>query len=316
MAYNIDKILKMDQEAAERERQRQEAAAQEEKIVQLPIDMLVDFPPEIHKYRPAAGERLEELKQSIRDNGILNALLVRQHPEGKYQIIAGHNRRTAAREIGYQTVPCIIKNLPDDDDAVSAMNADNLLHRDLLPSERGWAYRQEWEIQRKRNGEQRGRPANNSSQIETNFIASGEIASWAGVSKAKLYRYIRLTYLLPELLELVDQKKIGLGTGEQLSYLKRQSQAVVYGYCYAVENPQKLKEAHARTLREVEADPDRIIDEELLEELLAPKKKIRFRTLKLEMAKLRDYFPTGTPEEVVIQTIQTALAVYFERKEE
>ena len=317
MPYNIEKILQMDREAAERERREAEAAELEERILQFPIDSLVDFPPEIHKYRPATGERLEELKQSIRDNGILNALLVRQLPEGQYQIIAGHNRRTAAREIGYKTVPCIVKHLPDDDDAVSAMNADNLLHRDLLPSERGWAYRQEWEIRRKRDGNRSGERTDlTSSQIGTRFRTDAEIGSPYGDSKNKVRRYIRLTYLIPSLLDLVDAGQLGLGTGEQLSYLKPRSQETIYGYCYAVEKPRKLKEAHARTLREAEADPDRIIDEDLLEELLAPKKKTRFRTLKLEMAKLRDYFPRGTPEEVVIQTIHTALAVYFEEKKE
>lgn len=308
--YNMEVLRRMMNDPAPQDE------TQTGQILQIAIADLEDFPAEKHKYRPATGERLEELKQSIRDNGILNALLVRKLPGGKYQIIAGHNRRTAAQAIGYKTVPCIVKFLPDDDDAVSAMNADNLLHRDLLPSERGWAYRQEWEIRQKRDGERRGRPAKNSSQFETNFDTPGEMAILAGVSKAKLYRYIRLTYLIPELLELVDQKKLGLGIGEQLSYLKRRSQETVYQFCYASDPQKKLKESQARILREAEADPDQIIDEELLEELTAAKKKVRFRTLKIEMSRLRQYFPVGTPEEVVIQTIHTALAGYFEGKED
>ena len=312
MPYDIEKILQMDREAAERERQEAEAAEQAARIVQLPIDALTDFPADKHKYRPATGERLEELKQSIRDNGILNPLLVRKLPDGAYQIVAGHNRRTAAREIGYRAVPCIVKNLPDEDDAVSAMNADNLLHRDLLPSERGWAYRQELEI-RKRRG---ARIDLTSPQVASKFRADDEVGKGAGMSGDTVRRFVRLTYLIPPLLELVDQKQLGLVTGEQLSYLKPRSQEVVYQYCYSGEKPRKLKESHARALREVEADPDRIIDEELLEDLLAPKKKTRFRTLKIGMQSLRDYFPVGTPEEVVVQTIHTALAVYFEEKKE
>lgn len=314
MPYNIDKILQMDREAEERERQEANAAAQEEKIIQLPVDMLVDFPAEKHRFKPATGQRLSDLEESIRQYGIINPLIVRMLDNGKYQIIAGHNRRTAAKNIGYNTVRCIVQNLPDDDEALGVLVSDNLQNRELLPSERGWGYRDLLELRKRRAG----RP-NNFGKSDINISSVNtrtEIAEENNTSPRNLQRYIRLTYLLPELLELVDQKKIGLGTGEQLSYLKRQSQAVVYGYCYAGEKPQKLKESQAKALREVEADPDRVIDEELLEELLAPKKKTRFRTLKLEMAKLRDYFPTGTPEEVVVQTIQTALAVYFEGKDD
>lgn len=317
--YNLDAIRRMMEEAPE-EPPVPQPREPEERIVQIPISELVDFPPELHKYHPATGERMEELQRSIRENGILNALLVRKLADGRYQIIAGHNRRTAAQAIGYTTVPCIVKLLPEDDDAVSAMNADNLLHRELLPSERGWAYRQEWEIRQRRDGNLRGKrtdltfgqPGQKSGRINTR----DEIAEDISISSRNLQRYIRLTYLIPPLLDLVDEKKLGLGVGGQLSYLKKRSQETVYRFCYAADPPRNLKEAQARALREVEADPDRIIDEELLEELTAVKKKVRFRTLKIEMSQLRQYFPVGTPEEVVIQTIHTALADYFEGKED
>lgn len=316
MPINIEKVMRMNAEAQRREQEEAEAALRGNQIRDLPIDALEDFPPEKHRFRPATGQRLRDLEESIRQIGIVNALIVRELEPGRYQIITGHNRRTAARNIGYRTVPCIVRAFADEDEALGVLIADNLQNRDLQPSERGWAYRDLMDIQKKRTTNLRGRPQNNSSQIGTNFRADEFIGSELGDSKNKVRRYIRLTYLLPELLALVDDKKIGLGTGEQLSYLKEPSQEVIYRYCYAVEKPQPLKEAQARTLREVEADPDRIIDEELLEELLAPKKKVRFRTLKIEMSKLRDYFPVGTPEEVVVQTIHTALAVYFEDKEE
>lgn len=310
MPYNIDKILQMDREAAERERLEAEAAELKERILQLPIEELIDFPAEKHRFRPATGQRLTDLEESIRQYGIINPLIVRRLEDGKYQIIAGHNRRTAARNIGYKTVRCIVRNLPDDDEALGVLVSDNLQNRELLPSERGWGYRDLLELRKRRAG----RP-NNSGQSVLNSLQSRDELD-EKVSGRSVSRYIRLTYLIPPLLELVDKGQMGLGIGEQLSYLKPRSQETVYGYCNAVEKPRKLKESHARALREAEADPDRIIDEDLLEELLAPKKKTRFRTLKLEMAKLRDYFPRGTPEEVVIQTIHTALAVYFEEKED
>ena len=327
MPYNIEAILRMNAEAAERERQEAQTS-QENHIVQLPVDELVDFPAERHRFQPATGQRLADLEESIRVCGILNAIQVRKLPDGKYQIIAGHNRRTAARNIGYQTVPCIIRNFAGEDEAELAMIQDNMNSRELLPSERGWGYRREMEIRRRRAG----RPATFSAQNGPNYHKNGTIENWSqngtnfrtaermgqekNMGKNSIHRYIRLTYLIDPLLRLVDEKKIGLGIGEQLSYLGQRSQETVYHFCYASEKPHPLKDAQAKMLREIEADPDQIIDEDLLEELTAPKKKVRFRTLKLEMSTLRDYFPTGTPEEVVVQTIQTALAIYFERKEE
>lgn len=286
-------------------------------IIQVPIGELVDFPPEKHRFRPATGERMKQLEESIRFTGILNALLVRVLPNGQKQILAGHNRRTAARNIGYTTVPCVIKNAPTDDEAQLIMIHDNLNNREtLLPSELGWAYRDYMEINRR----QGRRTDLNASQIETHLTSGHNVPKLdrsrdevdPNRSGRQIQRYIRLTYLIKPLLDKVDEGKIGLRTGEQLSYLSQRSQEIVYNYCYAGEDSHPLKEKQARVLREAEEDPDQVVDSDLLDELFAPKPKARFRTLRLEMTELRNYFPVGTPEEVVRQTIQTALANYFE----
>lgn len=308
MPFDLDKLMKLSTGPVEPE----VPTAEEQKIIQVPIDELQDFPPEKHRFRPATGQRLKELEDSIRINGILNALLIRILPDGGKQILAGHNRRTAARNIGYKAVNCIIKDAPTDDEALLIVIHDNINNRDLLPSERGWAYRDSMDI-RNRQGK---RTDLTFSQNGKKLNSYEELAKEAGQSKNKIHRYIRLTWLIDPLLELVDQGKIALGTGEQLSYLSKHSQQIVYEFCYAAEPAKPLRETQAKALREVEADPDRVIDGDLLEELTAKKQKFRFRTLKLEMSQLREYFPAGTPEEVVKQTIQTALAIYFEKKED
>lgn len=324
MPYNIEALLRMKAEGPPMEQQRQ-AAEQEQRVLQLPIGELQDFPAALHKFKPATGQRLSDLEESIRENGILNAILVRKLPGGQYQIIAGHNRRAAAQNIGYRTVPCIVKDLPEDDDAIRAMIADNMNNRELLPSERGWAYRWEMEIRRRQGQRSDLTFSKTGTKLDANLTSAQnerklETADIIGksydVSRAKVRRYIRLTYLIEPLIDLVDAGKIGLGTGEQLSYLKKHSQETVYNFCYAAEPVRPLKETQAKKLREVEADPDNIIDEDLLEELTAKQRKVRFRTLKLEMAALRNFFPVGTPEEVVVQTIHTALGVYFNKKED
>lgn len=305
MPIDLEKLMKLSTGPVEPEA----PAAQEQKIIQVPIDELVDFPAEMHRFRPATGQRLKDLEDSIRINGILNALLIRILSDGRKQILAGHNRRTAARNVGYKVINCVVKDAATDDDALLIVIHDNLHNRDLLPSERGWAYRDYMDIQGRRGY----RTDLTSGQNVLKSVQTRDKID-EKVSGRKVTRYIRLTWLIDSLLELVDQGKIAIGTGEQLSYLSKHSQQIVYDFCYASEPGHPLKENHAKALREAEADPDRIVDEDLLEELTAKKQSVRLRTVKLEMSKLRDYFPVGTPEEVVKQTIQTALAIYFEGK--
>lgn len=312
MPYDMEKLMQLVEDPPEEPQQADAAPVKQEPVVWLPISELTDCPPELHKFRPLPEAKLAELQESIRLNGILNYLKVRQLADGTYQILAGHNRRTAARNLGYDTMPCIIKELPDDDDARLAIIADNRQYREQLPSELGWSYRDELEI-RKRQGQ---RTDLTSAQSVRKLETAESMGRENDVSRGKIRRYIRLTYLIPPLLALVDQKQLGLTVGEQLSYLSKHSQEAVHDFCYSGEATRPLKEAQARKLREIEADPDRIIDEDLLEELTAKKKSVRLRTLKLEMANLRDYFPVGTPEEVVVKTIESALAAYFEEKED
>lgn len=304
MPIDIEKLMKLTTQPKE-----PEAPVTEQRIIQVPIDELVDFPPQMHRFRPATGQRMKDLEDSIRINGILNALLIRILPDGRKQILAGHNRRTAARNIGYRFINCVVKDAATDDEALLIVIHDNLHNRDLLPSERGWAYRDYMDIQGRR-----GYRTDLTCGQSVHKLAKSRDSVDDKISGRHVARYIRLTYLIEPLLDLVDQGKIALGTGEQLSYLSKHSQQIVYDFCYASEPGHPLKENHAKALREAEADPDRIVDEDLLDELTAKKQSVRLRTVKLEMSKLRDYFPVGTPEEVVKQTIHTALAIYFEGK--
>lgn len=304
--YNMEAIMEL-------ARQTEAAALLKDELVELPIDSLVDFPKEKHRFQPASPERLERLAASIRENGILSPLLVRKLPDEKYQIIAGHNRRTAAQSLGWSKVPCIIKKLPDEDSAILVLIADNLDNRErLLPSEKAFAYKMKLEALKRQGRRSDLTSGHVGPKLRTDEIVAGEVND----SSRQVKRYIRLTYLIPELLELVDREKIGLVVGEQLSYLSQRSQRTVYSVCYAADPPRYLKEAQAKALREVEEDPDRIIDEDLLEEMTEKKATLRLRTVKLPMQPLREYFPQGTPEQIVIQTIHTALAQYFSGKEQ
>lgn len=318
--YDMEKLRRIAEER-EAERRAQAAAEAPEKQQpvpeeigerrELPIAALEDFPAELHKFHPASRERLEELKDSIRANGIISPLIVRPLDADRYQIIAGHNRRTAARELGYDTVPVIVKRYLTDGEAIRLKNDDNLMQRDgMLSSERGWAYRQNMEVLRKQGKRLDLTSGQNVQKLSRDMVAEG--SNYCG---RQIQRYIRLTYLIPELLDLVDKKQLGLTVGENLSYLTVDNQETVYLFCFTGEKPVKLTEAVAKTLREIQDDPDRIIDADTLEELTAKHTRTRMRSLKLDMQELRTYFPVGTPEGVVIQTIHSALAKYFDKGE-
>ncbi len=301
MPFNIEAIM-----ASANSANKEQKQLSEERVFLLPISSLCDFPPELHHYRPADRNRLEELKESIEQNGILNPLLVRQIDNKKYEIIAGHNRRTAAQELGYTDVPCIVKIFASDDEAILTMNADNQHNRVLLPSERGWCFRQNLEIHR-RQGQ---RTDLTSSQIETKLNDNEHTAC---ESRAQEHRFIRLTYLIPALLDLVDHGKMGITVGYHLSFLSVRTQETVYRFAYrSRDKPIHIREVSAKALRAAEAEPDTVIDEDYLLELFNKPQKQRLRTVKIEMQELRQYFPSGTPEEVVVQTIRSALDAYFE----
>ena len=225
------------QEAVEKvEREKREAAAQAppvaiqpftEQIAMLPLDVLEDYPAELHPFHPASAARLESLRESIVQNGILAPLLVRDLGDGRYQILAGHNRKRAAKLAGYSEVPCIIKDV-DDIDANNIMLADNLNHRpELLPSEKAMAYKMMLDNMRKRQGERTDLTScqNGTKLAETR--ADQKLSKNSTDSARQIQRYIRLTYLIPQLLELVDAGKLKLVAGSDISFLPQNIQEIL-----------------------------------------------------------------------------------------
>lgn len=311
MEYDFEAIRRCQEQIAASAKTDQEQS----KITEVSPAELEDFPAQMHKFKRANPQRMEELKESIRQNGIINPLILRRTSSGSLQIITGHNRRLAAMQLGYRTVPCIIKGELDDAEAIPIMIADNLNNRTVLPSERGWAYRQLLELYNRQGARSDLTCAQNEHKLEGRK-SRDILADEAGQNRNKIQRYIRLTYLIDPLLDLVDRQKMGMGVGVQLSYLSLETQELVYLFCYAYDPQRPLKESHAKAIREAEKDPDEVVNEDFLESLLEKKSGTeRLRTLKLEMSQLREYFPKGTSEEVVVQTIHSALAMYFSKED-
>lgn len=187
-------------------------------IMEVPISELFSF--RDHPFKVLDDEKMAQTVESIRENGILVPIMVRSRQEGGYEVISGHRRRHAAEIVGLETVPVIIRELTDDE-AVIAMVDANLQREEILPSEKAYAYKMKLEALKHKAG----RPSKeNSCQVGTNFRADEAMAETANESARTIQRYIRLTELLPELMEMVDGKKIKLNPAVEISYLSPNEQ--------------------------------------------------------------------------------------------
>ena len=194
-----------------------EESQQVEWVQQIPISEL--FPFKNHPFKILDDESMRDTVESIKQLGVTNPLIVRPRPEGGYEIISGHRRLHAAQLAGRDTLPVIIRQM-DDDTAVLLMVDSNLQRKSILPSERAFAYKMKLEALKK----QGARSDLTSGQVGQKLWAVEQVASDAGKSKTQIQRFIRLTNLIPELLDLVDEKKISFNPAVELSYLDKAQQ--------------------------------------------------------------------------------------------
>ncbi|MBR0392729.1 MAG: ParB/RepB/Spo0J family partition protein [Oscillospiraceae bacterium] len=188
-----------------------------EKVQKIPLSELHPF--KDHPFKVLDDEAMQKTVESIRQYGVMVPAIARPSPEGGYELIAGHRRHHASELAGKETMPVIVREM-DDDAATILMVDSNLQREELLPSERAFAYRMKLEAM-KHQGERRDLT---SCQIGTKFRADEQLAKDAGESARTVQRFIRLTYLIPELLDMVDQKKLAFNPAVELSYLRPEEQ--------------------------------------------------------------------------------------------
>lgn len=182
-----------------------------EQIQQLPLTQLHPFPN--HPFKVLEDEAMQRTVESIAQYGVLAPLIARPRPEGGYEILSGHRRQYAAKLAGLETLPVIVRNM-DDNAAVLLMVDSNLQREHILPSERAFAYKMKLEAIKN----QGARSDLTSPQVAAKFRSDDAVAKDQGISGDTVRRYIRLTHLIPELLELVDQKQISFNPAVELSY--------------------------------------------------------------------------------------------------
>ena len=196
----------------------------QEYVKNISIYEITDFPN--HPFKVKMDDKMLETIESVRDHGVLVPALVREKPMGGYEMISGHRRKMASELAGKETMPCIVRNLSDDQ-AVIVMVDSNLQREEILPSEKAFAYKMKLDALKRTAG----RPTKeNACHNGTHLRSDQELALQVGDSARSIQRYVRLTELVPELLDYVDNKKIGLVMAVDLSYLDEQVQKWVYEY--------------------------------------------------------------------------------------
>ena len=250
-----------------------------EYIQQLSPDKLMPF--QKHPYQVREDAAMDELVESIHVHGVLSPLLARPKGEG-YELVSGHRRRLAAQKLGLPTVPVLVREMTDDE-AVILMVDSNLQRENLLPSEKAFAYKMKLEAVKR----QAGRRSKNSPQLAANLRTDDEIAKQAGISGDTVRRYIRLTNLVPPLLQMVDDGRIAFSPAVELSYLTKEEQAELWDLIGQEDATPSLSQA----LRMKKLSREGGLTAEKLYAILTEEKPNQKEQVRIKTESLRKYFP-------------------------
>ena len=275
------------------EENRQEE--QREQVQQIPIDELHPFTN--HPFKVLDDEAMTRTVESIAQYGVLAPLIARPRPDGGYEIISGHRRQYAAKLAGLDTLPVIVRNM-DDDAAVILMVDSNLQREHILPSERALAYKMKLDAMRRTSG----RPSKeNPRQLVGNFETADVIGKESGESGRQVQRFIRLTNLIPELLDMVDEKKISFNPAVELSYLDESQQRDFLEAMEDTQNAPSLSQAQQlkKMAQQGEFSYEKAFD------VMGQEKKSEKDTVTIKNETLRKYFPRScTPKQMEEKIIQ------------
>ena len=267
----------------------------------LPIDKLRPF--ENHPFRVKDDAEMDQLVFSVLTQGLLTPIVVRETETAEYEVISGHRRLRACQKAGIETVPALIYSM-DRDAAIIALVDSNLHREHLLPSEKAFAYRMKMEAM----SHQGQRSDLTSSQVATKLDSASSIGKSQGESRDQVFRYIRLTYLIPEILQMVDEKKIALTPAVELSYLTESQQRDLLETMESEDcTPSLSQSQQLKKLSQSGAlDMDRIL------ELLQQPKANQEEKLRFDLKDIRHYFPKNYTTERIQKTILQLLEK-FER---
>lgn len=267
---------------------------QQETVKNIPLEQLRAFAH--HPFQVREDEEFQRLVESIEVHGVIHPALARPVEEGCYELISGHRRKAACEVLGYSEMPVLIRTMTDDEAVVSMVDA-NLQRETILPSERAFAYKMKLTAM-----SHQGRRSSTSAQIGRKCPGKESrelIAEQAGQSRNQVSRYIRLTELIPEILEMVDNRKIALNPAVSLSYLDKKQQKLLHRVMTALKATPSI--AQAKAIREKASGPD--FTEEFLVGLLSEKKPNQREPMIVQEEEIKQYFPPHYSSEQMHNTI-------------
>ncbi len=280
------------------------ADAQRERVQEIPLDQLKPF--KNHPFKVRDDQRMLDTVDSIREYGVLVPAIARPDPEGGYELISGHRRKRGCEMAGLQTMPVIIRNL-DDDAAVLVMVDSNIQREELLPSERAFAYKMKLEALK----HQGARMDLTSCQVGTKLRADEKLAESVNESARTVQRFIRLTELISELLDMVDERKLAFNPAVEVSYLKRDEQRMLLEAMDAEQTTPSLSQAQ----RLKKFSQEGRLTEEAMSAIMSEEKKSDMDKVTLRSDTLRKYFPKSYTPKQMEQTIIKLLDVWQKQRQ-
>ena len=279
------------------------AEAQLEKVVMLNPADISDFPN--HPFKIRQDEAMAEMVDSVKQYGVLVPALVRPKADGGYEMVAGHRRKCAATLAGITEMPCIVRNLTDDE-ATIIMVDSNLQRETILPSEKAFAYKMKLEAM-KRQGQ---RSDLTSTPLVSKSRSNEELGQKNGDSREQVRRFIRLTELIPSVLDMVDSGKIAFRPAVELSYLSKEQQQSLYDTMECEDCTPSL----AQAIKMKEFSRDGKLTEEVILSIMQEEKPNQREQFKMPKERISKYFAPGTPAQKIEDTIIKALELYRRRE--
>lgn len=277
-----------------------------ERVINLPPGEISDFPN--HPFKVRMDEEMQQMAESVKEHGVLVPALVREKPDGGYEMIAGHRRKRAAELAELPEIPCIVRNLTDDE-AIIVMVDSNLQREKILPSEKAFAYKMKLDAMRR----VAGRPAKeNSVPLGQNFGKTSRevLAENSPDSNTQIQRYIRLTYLLPEMLDMVDDGKMALRPAVELSYLEEPEQHFLLDTMFSED----CTPSHAQAIKMRKFSEEGKLNPDVILSIMQEEKPNQKEQIKIPKERISRYFAPGTPTQKIEDTIVKALELYRKRQ--
>ena len=280
------------------------ADAQREKVQEIPLGELHPF--RNHPFKVKDDAAMQDTVDSVREYGVLVPAIARPDPDGGYELIAGHRRHYASELAGKETMPVIVRDL-DDDAATIIMVDSNLQREELLPSERAFAYKMKLEALK----HQGARTDLTSSQVGMKLQALDIVGQQAGDSRNQVHRFIRLTELIPELLDMVDERKIAFNPAVELSYLKKEEQTLLLEAMDSEQATPSLSQAQ----RLKKFSQQKMLSLDVMRAVMSEEKKTDLDRVTLKNETLRRYFPKSYTPKQMEDTIIKLLEGWYKKRQ-